>query len=166
MTCLGLRPARIRGRGDRVPPEGRALHARDGTIAPPRHVPGWPPRHRQPSGGNEIASLASGPYLRTHGVRPSEKIAFRVVFALSPLGDAHCDWPPPGGAGSARPSSRLRFHPGITPLGHQTFVCPRWLCYASACVWPRHADARSASLRENRPRRYPRVSPARPSQLG
>ena len=166
MTCLGLRPARIRGRGDRVPPEGRALHARDGTIAPPRHVPGWPPRHRQPSGWNEIASLASGLTSRTRRPCPSEKIAFRVVFALSALGDAHCGWPPPGGAGFARPSSRLRFHPGITPLGHQTFVCPRWLCYASACVWPRHADARSASLRENRPRRYPRVSPARPSQLG
>ena len=30
-----------------------------------------------------------------------------------------------GGAGSARPSSRLRFHPGIAPLGHRVFVCPR-----------------------------------------
>jgi hypothetical protein len=41
-----------------------------------------------------------------------------------------------------------------------------WKWNASAYVRPCHADARSASLRENRPPRYFRPFPARPSELG
>ena len=67
-----------------------------------QHCPFWP-RAPPPVGQDGLARFAPGPAFRTRRPRPSEKIAFRVVSALSPLGDAHCDWPPPGGAGSARP---------------------------------------------------------------
>jgi hypothetical protein len=39
--------------------------------------------------------LGYGLATRTRRPRPSEKIAFRVVFGLSALGDAHCGWPTP-----------------------------------------------------------------------
>jgi len=68
---------------------------------------------------------------------------------------------PRGGAGSARPQMRPRLHRKTAPLGHRAFICPRWLCYAPACSRPVFADARSASLRENRLSRHPRVCPRR-----
>jgi hypothetical protein len=74
--------------------------------------------------------------------------------------------PPPGGAGSARPSSRLGFHPGIALLGHQTFGCPRRLCYASACVRPCNAGAETAPLRENRLSRHFRTFHRKANYLG
>jgi hypothetical protein len=146
MICLGLRMASPRGRTECVPPrkpapgvipgfprkaiparmtnpaEGRALHARNGTIAPPRHVPGWPPRHRQPSGQNEMPSLASGPYSRARRPRPSEK----PPLALSPgfPREAILPWMahPLGGAGSARSQMRPCFHRWIAPLGHRHII--------------------------------------------
>jgi hypothetical protein len=62
--------------------------------------------------------------MRTHRVRPSEKTTLRVSPGSSPLGRLPLARPP-GGAGSARPLGRLRFHRGIAPLGHQAFICPR-----------------------------------------
>jgi hypothetical protein len=101
-----------------------------------------------------LPRLASGQYSRARRPRPSEKTAFHLIPGLSPLGHPSLDGPPRGGAGSARPQTRLCLHRGIAPLGHQAFVCPRWLCYASACVRPCNAGAETAPLRENRPPRH------------
>jgi hypothetical protein len=103
---------------------------------------------------------------RTRRPRPSEKIALRVIPGFSPQGHPTLAGPPLGGAGSARPRGWLALDRGICPLGHQAFVWPRLSCCASASVRPCISDAQSASLRENRPSRYPRVSPARPSDPG
>jgi hypothetical protein len=101
------------------PSEGRAPHARNGTIAPPRHVPGWPPRHRQPSGENEMPSLASGLTTRTHGVRPSEKTAPGVIpgFPRKAI-PARMTNPAEGRAPHAR-NIRIATYRNISPFGHQ-----------------------------------------------
>ena len=98
--------------------------------------------------------LASSLTTRTRRARPSEKTASRVVPDLSPLGCPCQARPRLGGAGSARPQTRLCLHRGIAPLGHRALVFPRWLCYASACVRPVFAGAETAPLRENRPPRH------------
>ena len=90
----------------------------------PRHVPARQPAIRSPLHDHVMPRLASGPYLRTRRPRPSEKTAPDVISGLSPRGHSSSDHQSGGGAGSARPSSRLRFHPGISSLSHQTFVCP------------------------------------------
>jgi len=64
------------------------------------------------------------------------------------------------GAGSARPQGRHNANSNVAsswPLAHPQRMWWKW--NASACVWPCNADARSASLRENRPQRYPGFSP-------
>jgi len=59
--------------------------------------------------------LASGPATRTHGVRPSEKNAFRVISGSSPQGDPRCARPRRGGAGSARPHENALASPWYAP---------------------------------------------------
>jgi hypothetical protein len=112
-----------------------------------------------------LPRLASGPYSRTRRPRPSEKIIFRAISGLSPQGHPSLDGPPRGGAGSARPQTRLCLHREIAPLGHRAFVCPRCLCYAPARIRPCHAGARSASLREDRLPPHLRAFPVRPFHL-
>ena len=102
--------------------EGRALHARRNGIRFTRACLPCALGSSITPGNHDTPWLASGPYLRTRRPRPSEKIAFRVVFALSALGDAHCGWPPRGGAGSARPQTRLCLHRWIAPLGHRHII--------------------------------------------
>ena len=84
------------------PAEGRAPHAREErsrltgacvllatrpSLAHDNHVMPRPP---------------SGPYLRTHGVRPSEKITFRVISGTSPQGHRNSNRPPRGVNGVTR----------------------------------------------------------------
>jgi hypothetical protein len=68
--------------------------------------------------------LASGPYSRTHGVRPSEKTAFSVVPRSSLPRPSVMRWPRRGGAGSARPQGRRGLDRGMCPLGHRLIVNP------------------------------------------
>jgi hypothetical protein len=109
MTSPGLRPGRICGRAECVPPrkppspsspafprkaspprlgfaaEGRAPHAREEGIARnPILPPFWPPASRRPVGRDDLPRFASGPYLRTRRPRPSEKIAFRAISGPFP----------------------------------------------------------------------------------
>jgi hypothetical protein len=98
--------------------------------------------------------LASSLATRTRRARPSENTDLRVIPGFSPRGHPSSDHQSGGGAGSARPQTRLCLHRGIAPLGHRAFVCPRWLCYASACARHRNAGAETAPLRENRPPRH------------
>jgi hypothetical protein len=46
----------------------------------------WPPTFRAPVRNHDLPRFASGPYLRTRGVRPSEKTAFHVLSGTSPKG--------------------------------------------------------------------------------
>ena len=146
--CLGSRPTRIRGRTECVPPrnrlsrhfralprkailawmapaEGRAPHARSGGLASTRGSRHYAHGRSFAPDDYVMPRPASGPYSRTHGVRPSEKTAFRVVPRSSPQGHLPLDRPPHGGAGSARPLGRLCLHRAIAPLGPRAFVCPR-----------------------------------------
>jgi hypothetical protein len=128
MKGHGIRPARIHGRGDRAPPRkspfalfpgisplghltldspsprrgGLRTPARK-ALASPGHIAARPPVVRSPLGDHVIPRLASGSYWRTHGVRPSEKTAFRVVSGSAPVRRFAFAWPFRGGAGSARP---------------------------------------------------------------
>jgi hypothetical protein len=149
MICPGLRMALPRGRTECVPPRKTPLASSPGPSplgkprwgGPPRGGAGsarpqgrhsaapkvasfWPPAHRKRTGENVMPRLESGLATRTHGVRPSEKTTLRVSPGSSPLGRLPLARLP-GGAGSACPQTRLCFHRGIAPLGHQTFVCPR-----------------------------------------
>ena len=76
------------------PAEGRAPHARkegSGLIeACPPWATGFSPAHAR---GNEIPRHAFGHAKRTHGVRPSEKTAFRVISGFAPVRPPHFRWP-------------------------------------------------------------------------
>gem|GEM_PF-858140 len=88
---------------------------------------------------------AFGPAIRTHGVRPSEKTALRVIPGFSPRGHPSLD-SPRGGAGSARPRERYWLHPGTSPLGHRVFA------YASAASgMPRPSYGRPMRTHRVRP---------------
>jgi len=82
-------------------------------------------------GGNEMSRSMCSLATRTHGVRPSEKTAFRVIWGLCPPGDRPWAWPPPGGAGSARPLGRNWPRRGIPHLATRrsfppdNYVVPR-----------------------------------------
>jgi hypothetical protein len=102
-------------------------------------------------GGNEMSRLEYGLPTRTHRVRPSEKTALSILSGLSPQGHPNSDSRPRGGAGSARPQGRHNANSNVAsswPLGHPQRMWWKW--NASALVRPCHADAQSASLRENR----------------
>jgi len=113
-------------------------------------------------GGNEMPGHPDGRTTRTHRVRPSEKTAPTVIPGLAPLGRPSSDGhPAEGRAPHARKESMT---PTLTlpPFGYRLVVNPSG-GNASARIRPCHTGAETAPLRENRPHRYPRVSPARPS---
>jgi hypothetical protein len=113
MQCLGLSPALPGGRTECVPPrkppprnlrvspvrpcvlgsppvEGRAPHARKGRRhTSPNVASSRPPAHRKRTGENAMPRLESGLARRTHGVRPSEKTAVRVISGLFPARPSH-----------------------------------------------------------------------------
>jgi hypothetical protein len=85
---------------------------------------------------------------------------------LSPQGPLPLDRPPRGGAGSARPQGRHRPGRDMCPVGQPaSCLIIGWKRNASARVRPVFADARSASLRENRLSRRLQVLPPRPSVM-
>ena len=110
MLCPGSHPAGIHGRGDRAPPrkppsrhpraflrkavlawishpaEGRAPHARNDGIGLAGACPHLATGCSFAPDDHVMPRLAPGPYWRTHGVRPSEKTAFRVISGPSPQG--------------------------------------------------------------------------------
>jgi hypothetical protein len=77
-------------------PRGGAGSARpQGWLGPNRHMSPQGPRVIfDACGGNEMPGVASGPYLRTHRVRPSEKTASRVVSGPSSVGPSVVGLPP------------------------------------------------------------------------
>jgi len=77
--------------------EGRAPHARGKGIGSIRACPRGRPGPARPSRENGIPRHTFGHTMWTHGVRPSEKTAFRVISGLSPLGDRSWAWPPAEG---------------------------------------------------------------------
>ena len=107
-TCLGLRPARISGRAELVPPRKSPFALSPGF--PREAIRPWlahpsegrlrtPAREAMPSPGGRplwatgpsfapheyvIPRLASGPHLRTRRPHPSEKIALRAISGPSP----------------------------------------------------------------------------------
>jgi hypothetical protein len=104
--------------------------------------------------------------LRTHRAHPSAEVPLRTASALYPARPAHLGLAPRGGAGPARPEGRRGVDRGMCPVRQPaSCVIKGWKWNASALVRPCHADAQSASLREKRFPRYPRVFPARPSPL-
>jgi hypothetical protein len=78
-----------------APPGGAGSARPQGWLGPNRYMSPQGPRVIfDACGGNEMPGLGSGPYLRTHGVRPSEKTALRVMPGFSPLGHPGLDCPP------------------------------------------------------------------------
>jgi hypothetical protein len=115
--------------------EGRAPHARKRDLAYIGGSPHWATGLSFAPDGYVMPRLEHSLAIRARRPRPSEKIAFRAISGLSPLGDAHCDWPRRGGAGSARPQGVLKLRPGISPLGPPggKWVFARsWSCLATA----------------------------------
>jgi hypothetical protein len=107
--------------------------------------------------------FAPGPYSRARRPRPSEKNALRLFSGLPPEGRLTSERPPRGGTGSARPEGRRGVDRGMCPVRQPASCAIKgWKWNASALVRPCHADAQSASLRENHPPRCPRVYSPRP----
>jgi hypothetical protein len=96
--------------------EGRAPHAREGM---PWFHPGMPRLGHRPLAFSSLVmpypGFASGRTTRARRPRPSEKTTSRVISGLSPVGDRRCNWPPLGGAGSARPHGNALAPPGPHP---------------------------------------------------
>jgi len=148
MLCLGLRPARVCGRGDRVPPrkslsassqalprkaivtqivhpaEGRAPHARNYGTMPTPTLP--PPGHRligDPSGWDGIRWPAYGLATRARRPRPSEKATLPVIPGFSPLG--HASWARlPRRGGLRTPARNARAWPGHVSFWPQGLHLP------------------------------------------
>ena len=109
MLCPGLRPTRIRGRTECVPPRkppfapspGLPSEATSLCIASPGGAGSARPRKRywlhpgmsplayraivNGCGGNEMSRFMPSLSMRTHGVRPSEKTALRVISGFAPV---------------------------------------------------------------------------------
>jgi len=123
-------------------------------------VPGRPPALRLPLGGHAMPGLAYGLATRARRPRPSEKTAFLAVPGVSPARPSQLGLSTPRRGGLRTPAGKTCARPKHLPfrppparslLGDHAIP--------GACVRPRNADARSASLRENRPPRYPRGFP-------
>jgi hypothetical protein len=93
---------------------GAALHARNEGTGFTEAYPARPRPLGYASGRNEMPRHPYGLARRTHRVRPSEKIALRVIPGFSPQGHPSSDHESRGGAGSARPQGMPRFSPGIS----------------------------------------------------
>jgi hypothetical protein len=108
--------------GSLHPPEGRALHAREGRDGFDRGM--CPVGHRPMvigPGGKGMPRHSYGLARRTHRVRPSEKTAFRVIPGFSPQGLSPGPGPPEGRALHAR-EGRDGFDRGMCPVGHRPMV--------------------------------------------
>jgi hypothetical protein len=104
--------------------------------------------------------LAHAIGMRTHGVRPSEKNAFRLTSGLAPLGHPSRASPPRGGAGSARPHENALASPWYAPARPPGVRSPfDDHALSRVRVRPCHPGAETAPLRENHPPRCPRISP-------
>jgi hypothetical protein len=144
--------------GLRTPSNEASLAPRDRPIGPPGvHLP-------------PMIMLSPGllsTRVRGRGDRAPPR---NTPFALSTAFPRKASSPrsaPRGGAGSARPQGRRGVDRGMCPVGQPaSCLMIGWKWNASARVRPCNADARSASLRENRLSRHPRVSPARPRHFG
>jgi hypothetical protein len=86
------------------------------------HVPGRPPALRLPLGGHAIPRLASGLATRTHGVRPSEKTASRVIPGFAPLGRPSSDGHPVEGRAPHAREGRRGLDRGMCSLAHRLIV--------------------------------------------
>ena len=77
-----------RGHPSSDSPRGGAGLARPQELhdANPYVASFWPPTFRAPVRNHDLPRFASGPYLRTRGVRPSEKTAFHVLSGTPPKG--------------------------------------------------------------------------------
>jgi len=110
--------------------------------------------------------LASGPATRTHGVRPSEKIASRVISSTSPQGHPSSDCPPLEGRALHARMGGYAFTGG-SPPGPPGVRSPfDDHALSRVRVRPCNADVQSASLRENHLSLRLRFFPARPPHLG
>jgi hypothetical protein len=74
-----------------------------------------PPAFRVSTTGDKTPRHADGLATRARRPRPSEKIASRVISALSRVGNRRCARPPLGGAGSAPPQRNLLPRRGTCP---------------------------------------------------
>ena len=150
---------------DSPPREGAGSARPQGRLALDRDM--WPVGHRPfayASRGDEMPGHPEGRTTRTHRVRPSEKIALRVIPGFPPQGPLALDGPPRGGAGSARPQGWYGLDRDISALGPWPFA------YApGGNEMPGHPDGRTTRTHRVRPSEkiaYPGRFPARPSQLG
>ena len=180
-SCLGLRTASQCGRGDRIrprktpfalspgfppkashpglpPAEGRAPHARNADITPTQMLSlfGHEPLAR-PSVIMKCPGLRPAlPRGRTQCVPPR-----KPPLALSPgfpPKASHPGLPPAEGRAPHARIGRHRLDRGMCAVGQPaSCLIIGWKWNASARVRPCHADAQSASLRENRPQRHPRA---------
>jgi len=111
--------------------------------------------------------LASGLAIRTRRADPSEKIGLRVSPGLSPLGHPSSDYPPRGGAGSARPQRRHNANSNVASFWPPVHRQPSggneipWL----ACGFPTRAR-RPRPSEETTLRAVPRFVSVKPSIFG
>jgi hypothetical protein len=129
------------GGGLRTPAKEASLSPRDDPIRPPGF--------RLPPNDYVVPRLASGLTTRTHRVRPSEKISFRVNSLLSPLGHPSSDSPPRGGAGSARPRGGHWLDQGISISS--TFHGTIWTKRSAGNIMSRARDRTPNRLRKRIP---------------
>jgi hypothetical protein len=130
--CLAIRPARIWGRGDRVPPknhlprilgasslkaryprlalasEGRAPHARGDGLRLTGACALSATRRSFGPDYHVVPRLDYGLGIQTRRPRPSEKIALRVVPGFPPRGHPTLAGPPLGGGGLRTPEGNAR----------------------------------------------------------
>jgi len=141
MRCLGLRAASQRGRTECVPPRKPAFAPSPGLPlegllpiawpsrggagsarpqgrhhAKPNVASFWPRPPRQSVGEGDTHWLALDPYSRTHGVRPSEKIAFRAIPGFLPRGHVTLDRLSRRG-GLRTPANEASLAPRDRPIG-------------------------------------------------
>jgi hypothetical protein len=83
---------------------------------------------------------------RAHGVRPSEKIASRVISGLSRVGDRRCARPPLGGAGLCTPAAKSLASSRDLPLDQGFSPAPWGKGNPSAFARPCHKAAGRGSL--------------------
>jgi hypothetical protein len=134
-------------------PQGR--HDANPSAPPFGHRP-----FRPPTRNHDMPRLASGRYSLARRPRPSEETTPRAVSGPSSARPSHPRMVLPRRGGLRTPTrkaSRQKQHCHLLATGPSPSF--RRSCRAPARIRPHHADARSASLRENRPRRYPGFSP-------
>jgi hypothetical protein len=138
------------------------LVARGGLRTPAKNRLGYdrgmsPLGHRPPVprllGRNEMPrALRTASPLRARRPRPSEKTALHVIPGVSPARPSQLGLSTPRRGGLCTPAGKTCARPKhlpIRPPAARSLLGDHAI--PGACVRPRNADARSASLRENRP---------------